>query len=179
MYVFKLKNSGALWGSLCGWFSEVSVSPPYVLGTEAAGRGDKAQRRDSRHYRGPPGWLQDPGLFMSGVLEGPARGLFAWWLQLFSIAVIRMTTSLGARNNTSLLAHSSVCQKSGWAGLVSLLQVSQGQGQSVERPGLFSGGAGGDSAPRLIQVVGRVLSFVAAPLSSCSLLGVWEPLSAC
>ena len=73
MHLLKLNNSWALWGSLCGWLWDASASsccPCPFAGDKAAGPGDETYRRDSRHSRGAPGWLQSRGSVMSGCVGG-------------------------------------------------------------------------------------------------------------
>lgn len=67
-----------------------------------------------------------------------------------------MTTNLTASNNTHLLVHSFVGQKSGQASLGSLIRVSQSQDQDFSWIGSLFGVSGEEITSRLIPVVGRI-----------------------
>ena len=170
-YLFKLNNSRALRGSLCGWFRDTSASscgPHPFVGDQAARPGDEAYRRDNRHPRGAPGWPQSGVQSCLGVLEGPAGSLFAWWLQLFSITVIKTIASLGAQKPLELIS-SQLCVSEVWVSWA-----------GFSNPGLTKPRSGCWLAStvlwrwwgRLCSQPHPVPSFAAAPLSSCCLLGV-------
>lgn len=89
-----------------------------------------------------------------------------WYRTLISFVLLHITTNLVTKSNTNVLSPSSADRKSRWAGLVSLLCVSQGQNQGVSHPGLLSGDSRGESTSKLVQVVGRIQFLEAVRLKS-------------
>ena len=179
MYLFKLNNSRALRGSLCGWFRDISVpdsgthlpapaAPTPLLGTRLL---DQAMKHTEETTDIPEGPQVDSRVGVQsclGVLEGPAGSLFAWWLQLFSIAVIKTIASLGAQKPLEFIS-SQFCVSEVWVSWAGFSNPGLTKPRSecwLARTLLWRWWG------RLCSQPHPVLSFAAAPLSSCSLLGV-------